>query len=47
MANTTDTEHKAGERYASIETGNGDVIIYDHEEPTAWLQSDEAVEIRP
>jgi len=46
MENTTDTGHEAGGRYASIETNDGDVVIYDHEQPTAWLQSDHAVEIR-
>ena len=47
MANTTDTGHEAGRRYASVETGDGDVVIYDLEEPAAWLQSDYTVEIRP
>jgi hypothetical protein len=47
MANTTDTGHETGGRYASIETGDGDVVIYDLEEPAAWLQSDYTVEIRP
>jgi hypothetical protein len=32
-------------RYMSIETTDGDVVIYDHERPTAWLQSDHALEI--
>jgi len=45
MENTTDTGHEAGGRYASIETNEGDVVIYDHEQPTAWLQSDYAVGI--
>ena len=47
IANTTDTGYETGGRYASIETGDGDVVIYDLEEPAAWLQSDYTVEIRP
>ena len=30
-------------RFGAIEMGNGDVVIYDHDRPTAWLQSDLAV----
>ncbi len=48
MAHTTDTDggHEAGARYARIETADGDVVIYDHDQPSAWLQSDYTVEIR-
>jgi hypothetical protein len=31
------------ERYGAIEMANGDVVVYDQERPTAWLQSDVAV----
>lgn len=30
-------------RYGLIEMANGDVVIYDQERPTAWVQSDSAV----
>ncbi len=46
MEKTTDTGHEADGRYASIETKDGDVVIYDPEQPTAWLQSDCTAEIR-
>lgn len=46
MENTTDTGDETGGRYASIETRNGDIVIYDQEHQTAWLQSDHTVEIR-
>lgn len=42
MTNTTDPNQEPGpddERYATIETGNGDTIIYDRESPDAWVQS--------
>lgn len=41
MESQTDTEHD--ERYGAIETGDGDVVIYDRDEGTAWLQSDTAL----
>lgn len=44
MASTTDTDAETDERYASIETDDGDLVIYDREDSTAWLQSDHAVE---
>lgn len=45
MESTTDTADGTEERYASIETVDGDLVIYDDEQPTAWLQSNHAVEI--
>lgn len=39
-----ETDEKTEERYASLEIGDGDVVIYDREEPSAWLQSDYIVE---
>lgn len=38
-------ETAAGERYAAIETGDGETMIYDRDNPEAWLQSDYAVEV--
>lgn len=32
------------ERYAALETGDGDVVIYDRDVPSAWLQSDSVVD---
>ena len=44
MSETTDatTEEPAedDERYGTIETGDGETIIYDRESPEAWVQSD-------
>ena len=40
----TETDTEADERYAALEIGDGDVVIYDREEPSAWLQSDHVVE---
>ncbi|MDG5778138.1 hypothetical protein VB773_04670 [Haloarculaceae archaeon H-GB2-1] len=34
-------------RYGAFETGDGDVVVYDCREPTAWIQSDYAVEFGP
>jgi hypothetical protein len=44
MKSTTKTESERDERYSAIETGDGDLVIYDREETTAWLQSDHTVE---
>jgi len=33
----------ADERYAELELQDGSVVIYDRENPTAWLQSDTTV----
>jgi len=32
-------------RYAAIETGDGETMIYDRNNPDAWVQSSYAVEI--
>jgi hypothetical protein len=40
-----DAGDRPGGRYTSIETTDGDVVIYDHEQPSAWLQSDLALEV--
>jgi len=39
----TDSESTAEERYGTIATGDGDLVIYDREQSTAWLQSDHSV----
>jgi hypothetical protein len=44
MESQTDTEHD-DERYGAIKTGDGDVVIYDRDNETAWLQSDTAVAV--
>lgn len=50
MARRTDTETDAGKRavptHASVQTGDGGLLVYDRENPSAWLQSDATVEIR-
>ena len=35
------------ELYGAFTTGGGDVVVYDTENPEAWLQSDYAVEVGP
>ncbi len=32
------------ERYAHLSLDNGDVVIYDREDPDMWVQSDHVVE---
>lgn len=50
MERTTDTETDAGKHavptHASVQTGDGGLLVYDRENPSAWLQSDATVEIR-
>jgi len=46
MAHTANSRDEAGGRYASIETSDGELVIYDHEQPSAWLRSDHTVDIR-
>jgi hypothetical protein len=43
MKSETDTDEKAA--YAAIETGDGELVIYDRNEETAWLQSDHTVDV--
>lgn len=33
------------ERYAHLSLDNGEIVIYDREDPEMWLQSDVVVEI--
>lgn len=42
VTTTTDTDADA-DRYAQLELADGSVVIYDVENPTAWLQSDASV----
>lgn len=39
-----DMDEESDDRYATLEIAEGDVVIYDREEPNAWLQSDTPVE---
>lgn len=39
-----DTTDESPDRYASLEIGDDDIVIYDREQPSAWLQSDHKVE---
>lgn len=45
MKEEIETESESEERYAALETGDGDVVVYDREQPSAWLQSDYTVEL--
>lgn len=44
MKSQTDTDDK-DERYGTIETADGDLLIYDRNQETAWLQSDHTVDV--
>jgi hypothetical protein len=33
-------------KYGTFKTGSGDVVIYDRDSPTAWLQSDTVLTLR-
>ena len=39
-----ETGGEQDDRYAMLELGEEDIVIYDREEPSAWLQSDHTVE---
>ena len=39
------TDDEQGPRYAAIETGGGETMIYDRENPDAWVSSAYTVEI--
>jgi hypothetical protein len=43
MESQTDTADD--ERYGAIETGDGDVVIYDRDNENAWLQSNTTVAV--
>lgn len=44
MESETDTDPD-DERYGAIETGDGDVVIYDRDNQSAWLQSDTTIDV--
>lgn len=43
MKSETDMDEK--ETYGAIETEDGDLVIYDRNEKTAWLQSDHTIDV--
>ena len=43
MKSETDMDEK--KTYGAIETEDGDLVIYDRNEETAWLQSDHTVDV--
>jgi hypothetical protein len=45
MESAPDESSEPAAEYGSFTTGGGDVVIYDRENPEAWLQSNYAVEI--
>ena len=45
MASAPSNSRNADEQYGAFTTGGGDVVVYDTDNPEAWLQSDYAVEI--
>jgi hypothetical protein len=34
---------EADDRYGAFETGNGDLVVYDRENPEAWVQASNAI----
>jgi len=40
MAEQAEESGSTQAKYGTFETDDGDVIIYDRDEPSAWLQSD-------
>jgi hypothetical protein len=40
-----ENESSADEQYGAFTTGDGDVVVYDTDNPECWIQSDYAVEI--
>jgi hypothetical protein len=40
------TGAERAEKYGSFETDEGETVLYDRDEPTAWLQSDTTAEVR-
>jgi hypothetical protein len=45
FATQTDDSRKDS-RYGAFETEGGSVVVYDRDEPTAWIQSDYTVTLR-
>jgi hypothetical protein len=40
----TRTRPETADRYGSFETAEGDTVLYDREDGTAWIQSDYAID---
>lgn len=40
MVDTTDSDGADGGTICAVETVEGDLLVYDRDEPEAWLQSD-------
>ena len=47
MEPASNDSDEADEQYGTFTTGDGDVVVYDTDNPEAWLQSSYAVEIGP
>lgn len=47
MEPTSITSADDDDRYGAFTTGDGDVVVYDTDNPDAWLQSDYSVEVGP
>lgn len=45
MEPASNDSDEAETQYGSFTTGDGDVVVYDTDNPQAWLQSDYAVEV--
>ncbi|MFC6975384.1 hypothetical protein ACFQL1_13170 [Halomicroarcula sp. GCM10025709] len=45
MESAPDEANDSPAAYGSFTTGDGDVVIYDRDNPEAWLQSNYAVEV--
>ena len=45
MTGESEQTTEGDEQYGSIETGDGDTVIYDRTNEHAWVQSSETVEI--
>ncbi|MFB6151853.1 MAG: hypothetical protein ABEJ40_08620 [Haloarculaceae archaeon] len=42
---TNRREEARADRYGTFETAGDDLVVYDREEPTAWIQSSAAVDL--
>jgi len=47
MESAPNDDSNADEQYGAFTTGGGDVVVYDIDNPEAWLQSDYSVEVGP
>ena len=44
MSETRTRPGTPADRYGSFETADGDVVLYDREDSTAWIQSNYAID---